>query len=151
MLCKFLFRICIALSWSTHTHTRRIYTNELLPPALCFRFPAENGRILPQSLAPHPWFLPPPKRAPTTHCTPPTPVHSPRPLGTPCLSLTFASLSLLFNFICFGRRRVYATHCNIEKFLCCHLPCPPYRPLAPLSPLSPLSPHFPPEFRLHSL
>lgn len=133
MLCKFLFRIYIVLA-HTYMHTRRIYTNELLPPALCFRFPFENGQILPQSLAQHPWLLPPqrPQPAPTP---PTTPVHSPS--GTLFQSFTFASLSLLFNFICFGRRRVYATHCNIEKFLCCHLPHPP-----PISP---------PEFRCRSL
>lgn len=45
----------------------------MLPPALCFRFPAENGQILPQSLAPHPWILPPigptPPAPPNAHYT----------------------------------------------------------------------------------
>jgi len=131
----------------TYTHTAHIHkwiaSACALFPFPCRKWPNSAAVAGPTSLAPAT-----PKKS-THHplqCTTPS-----IPSGTPCLSLTFASLSLLFNFICFGRRRVYATHCNIEKFLCCHLPCPPYRPLAPLSPLSPLSPHFPPEFRLHSL
>lgn len=105
----------------THTHTRPIYANELLPPALCFRFPAENVQSSAPVARPHILCRDPASQA--IQYTQASQANTfPGALSwTRFLSLTFASLSLLFNFICFGRRRVYATHCNIEKFLCCHL------------------------------
>lgn len=135
-LCKLVFiaqlfacvlRICIAHKQHTHTHTHmdvRTHSNQLLPPALCFRSvdiaqtAALQGDALPAACAlsqlsrlPSPtlaWF---PHLLSRFALLPPALPHT----------MWIRNSVALFNFICFGRRRVYATHCNIEKFLCCHL------------------------------